>query len=226
MARLPRLQAPGLAHLVWLPALSGITLFADVTEVEDFKAALREASATEGVSLHAYTLMPHEVRLLATPSAADALARWVQAIGRRFVRAYNARHQRHGPLWSGRFRCACVEPGGPTLEALRWAERPLHESSLLQRTGRRAPEGWLTDPPAYWTLGNTPFDREQAYARILEDALPAARSAAVESCLRGGWPYGSPAFADSLAAHGPRPVRPRPRGRPAGLRSGGNRLSR
>jgi putative transposase len=220
MARLPRLLAPGHAHLVWLPGLSGVTLFTDDADHVAFKAALREALAAEGVQLHAYALAPHEVRLLATPAEKGALSRFVQAIGRRYVRCYNLRHRRSGTLWSGRFRCACVEPGAPLLDALRWVESAPGASSAAARRGQAGPESWVAHPAAYWALGNTPFEREQAYARLLEEGLHTARVALLENSLRGGWPYGSAAFADSLAPPPERPARPRPRGRPAGRKPG------
>jgi putative transposase len=218
MARLPRLPAPGEAHLIGLQGLSGVSLFVDGNDREAFKAALREALAAEPIQLHAYALAPHEVRLLATPAQPATLSRWVQAIGRRYVRAYNLRHQRSGTLWSGRFRCAAVEPGAALLDALCWVESQAGTSSAPQRLGRAPPESWLSDPAPYWSLGNTPFEREQAYAGLLENGLDAAGTVAIERCLRGGWPYGSPAFVDRLAQRAKRPVRPRPRGRPAASR--------
>jgi putative transposase len=142
----------------------------------------------------------------------------MQALGRRYVSAHHRRHGGRGTLWDGRFRCAVVEPGTWLLTVLALVDaccpEPGH-SSAGHRCGepeRRLP---LQDPPELWTLGNTPFERETAWRRRLaEGLLPAQRQALLEAA-RGGWAIGSPGFLRHLAASLERPMRPRPRGRPA-----------
>ena len=122
MARLPRLVLPGHAHVLILLGLTGHPVFADAADRHDFLQMLDEAGTAEPVALHAFALLETEVHLLATPQQPQSLGRWVQAVGRRYVSAHNRRHHRQGTLWSGRYRCAVVEPGPLRLAALQWVD--------------------------------------------------------------------------------------------------------
>lgn len=220
MARQHRLVIPGLAHLVVLPALAGVHPYPSPADRTRFISTMREAAASQPLQVHAFALLPTEVRALATPANATALSRWVQAAGRRYVNAYNKARGRAGTLWSGRFRCTPLQPGPWTLRALRFidaapAAEGAMDSSAMQRGG--GPRDWpLVDPPEYWSLGNTPFERETAYAALLAEALAEEHVARIRRCLSGGWVCGDEAFVCGLpsSAAAPRRTAPRPRGRP------------
>ncbi len=216
MARLARLVLPGQAHHIIQRGHGVQPVFTDASDRNAFLAALHEAAAVEKVSVHAYALGEHEVQLLATPAAAAGLSRWVQAVGRRYVSGYNRRHRLAGTLWDGRFRCAVVEPGVTRLDVLRLIDGQAGEAawtSAAHRCGERH-EPRLLDPPEYWALGNTPFEREAAYRTLLQTPLPPRRSQALRDAALGGWVAGSPAFAAQVAQDLSRPTLPRPRGRP------------
>ena len=53
--------------------------------------------------------MDNHFHLLATPSTADGLPQWMQAVGRRYVRYFNDRHGRSGTLWEGRYRSTLIQ---------------------------------------------------------------------------------------------------------------------
>jgi putative transposase len=106
MARLPRLALPGRAHYIIQRGHRGGPVFDDDVDRRAFLDALREASAAHGVAVHAYALPAGEVQLLATPPSAAALSATMQALGRRYVGAYNRRHGQSGTLWDGRWRAA------------------------------------------------------------------------------------------------------------------------
>lgn len=217
MARQRRLVVAGLPHLLCLPALTGVDPFPDTSDRSLFIALLGDRALSADLQLHAFALLTDEARLLATPAHPQALASYVQAIGRRYVGAYNRRYQRSGTIWAGRFRCALVEPGGYLLRSLLFVEGASTDAgrtSAPQRCGQ-ARQWPLTDPAEYWALGNTPFERETAYVAMLADALPMPEAQRIRRCLSGGWPYASESFAHGLGAAGERPVQPRPRGRPA-----------
>ena len=225
MARLARLVVAGQAHLVIQRGHGGHAVFADGIDRAGYLAALREAAAAEQVHVHAYALLPAEVQLLATPGRHPALSRLMQALGRRYVAAHNRRHGRSGTLWDGRFRCAVVEPGSTRLQALCLVDGAAAEAGLTSaphRLGGKR-DTWLVDPPEYWALGNTPFDREAAYRALLDAGVATDVAAALRRATLGGWAAGSAGFKAGLAAAHARPAQPRPRGRPrkvlpAGLR--------
>lgn len=225
MARLARLAVAAHAHLVLLRGHSGQTVFRDDIDRSAFLSALRSACRLESVALHAYALLPDRVWLLCTPSGAQSLGRAMQALGRGFSAAYNRRHGRSGSLWDGRYRSTVVEDGPRLLDSMVFVDQaPVRAglaadalsaswSSARQHVGQIA-EYPLTDAPAYWALGNTPFDRCAAYRALLDDSQNADRVGELERAAQRGWAVGSQAFLDRLRQHAARPVAPRPRGRP------------
>ncbi len=74
MARLPRLHAPGVPHYVAQRAAAERALFADDEAYRTFVALLADAVRAHGVALHAYVLLPDEIRFVATPKRRDVAA--------------------------------------------------------------------------------------------------------------------------------------------------------
>ncbi len=220
MARLPRLVLPAHAHHVVLRGTGDRPVFADELDRDAFVAALLAAGAATGVAVQAFALHTHEAQLLLTPPLAASLSRCIQALGRAYVPAHNRRHGRSGSVWDGRFRCAVVEPGDTRLAVLCLIDGGWLDGSEAPRTSAPHRLGGprlagLDDPPEYWALGNTPFEREAAYRELLADRHPGPEQAArLRRAALGGWAAGSAAFAEQVAALSARPARPRPRGRP------------
>lgn len=226
MARLPRLSVPGVVHYLLQRGHNAGAIVLDAADSDRLLQTVREAARSHGVLLHAYALTASELRLLATPDSPDGISRMMQAVGRRYAAAFNRRHGRSGALWDGRFRSALIEDGEPTLLALRQleaadysetepAELPTHpqRNSRAHRTGGRR-DAALVDPPVYWLLGNTPFERESRYRALLSDPMPEAAERGLLRAVQGGAAWGSPAFLEQQAKAADRPLTPRPRGRP------------
>jgi putative transposase len=228
MARLNRLVLPGLAHHVSLNAVSGTEVFTSAREPELFIEALRRAASEHGVTIHAHVLLCTEVQLLLTPRAADDLGRMMQALARFYVGPFNRRQGRSGALWQSRYRAGPV--GGPDelLLCMRYIEQAPRDagwaaalaeypwSSAAHHAGVRSQPFLGAVPPAsgYWLLGNTPFEREAAYATLLESPLAANDLARVQATTLKGWALGSGEFIASLATEAPRRPVAQARGRP------------
>ena len=216
MARLPRLVVGGEAHLIIQRGHSGTAVFEDDIDRSAYLWALREAATSERVQLHAYALLRTEVQLLATPAEPLALSRLMQALGRRYVASHHRRHGRSGTLWDGRFRCGVVEPGATRLQALCLVDGAGAETGATSAPHRLGGprQALLTDPPEYWQLGNTPFEREAVYRTLLQDGTAPDMASRLRSAALGGWAAGSADFQARLAAATSRPAQPRARGRP------------
>ena len=210
MARLPRAVLPGCLHLILLRGRSGQPVCTDAADRERYLAALREAAAEARVAVHAYGLRDGEIRLLATPSTAEGLAATIQATGRRYVRAYNQVHGHHGSPWEGRFRSAVVEAASHYFACLRFVELDAPEpdpahlpappwSSARHHAGLTH-SALVTEHPMFWSLGNTPFEREAAYRRAIADPRPPVEVADILQAVWTGWVIGSPAFAAAVQA--------------------------
>lgn len=224
MARLPRLAISGQVHQLAQLGHAGQPVFVDDADRHAYLAAMAESATGESVAIHAYALLPSEVWLVATPSKAENLGRFMQALGRRYVAGFNRRHRRAGTVWAGRYRAAVVDPRH-VLDCLVYTESLPETRGLVA-----AAAGWpwssarhhlglerskvVTEHPALWALGNTPFDREMRYRSLLEAGLPVGRAAAVSSAALKGWALGSDAFLAALAKQTERALAPRARGRP------------
>lgn len=223
LARLPRLAIAGRPHLILQRALPSQPAFVDDEDRRAYLAALRSVSAAERVAVHAYSLLDHEVRLLATPADAASLGRLMQAVGRSYVGGFNRRHGRRGTLWDGRFRATVLDDETMLVDAMRYVEAPPDPaaaspaeqpwSSARHHVGQQA-SPLVTDHPRFWRLGNTPFEREAAWRALLEQPLAPSRLRDIEAAVLKGWPLGPPAFVQGLAAVTARRLQPRPRGRP------------
>lgn len=228
MARLPRLEITHQPHLVVQRVLAGNQLVRDAEDERALRAALLESARTQGMSVHAYAALPDRLWVLATPTSAGALSAFMQGVGRRYVAAYNRRHQRSGGLWAGRYRAAVIEAARYLLDAMAFVElAPWREgmvpapdhvqgvcSSLPHHLGQ-ASDPLVQDHRLFWTLGNTPFDREAAWRRRLLEGQTGTMADQLARTAEQGWVLGSPTFLQEMALATSRPLSPRPRGRPA-----------
>lgn len=240
MARQSRLSMPGVVHCVVQRGHNGGAIACDAQDAQRLLQLLRESAAGAGVVLHAYALGAVQLQVLATPDSDNGVSRMMQALGRHYAAAFNRRHGRSGALWDGRFRSALVEPGEPLLLAMRMVDglgvSHGHGDESVQhnvppappspdagpewvltsgsgRTGGRR-DAVIVDPPEYWQLGNTPFERESRYRQLLAEPVAESQAHSLQAALRAGRAFGSATFLSQLAEATARPMTPRPRGRP------------
>jgi putative transposase len=225
MARLPRLILPGQPHHVILRGNNRQAIFFSDHDREHLLVALTEVAMQYGVAVHAYVLMDNHLHLLLTPPAADALSRMMQALGRRYVAWFNTRHQRSGTLWEGRFRAGLIEGERHLLACMRYIElNPVRAglcqdpaqwpwSSAAHHLGLKR-SALVTEHELYWSLGNTPFEREHAYREWMDQGVPQQEQAQFTEAVLRGRPVGSAMFLRALGDTHPKVVLKRPRGRP------------
>jgi putative transposase len=209
MARLPRLSLPGHLHHVIQRGNNRQPIFGDALDFEFMCKLVADTSHQAGVVLHAYVLMENHFHLLATPATEDALGLMMQGIGRRYVRYYNQRHGRSGTLWDGRYRCTVLQAEAWLLPCM--AHLDLHpvRAGLVDRpqdwvwSSHRhyagvEPDRLLTPHPLLWSLGNTPFAREQAYVHKVDQGVTSAQQQALGDAVLHGWALGDPGFVEAL----------------------------
>ena len=227
MARLPRLTLAGEPHHVLQRGNNRQAIFMDDTDRERMLALLAEQAPRFGVAPHAYVLMDNHFHLLATPSSVDGLPKYMQAVGRSYVRWFNDRHSRTGTLWEGRYRSTLVQAERYLLPCMVYLDlnpvrhglvaEPLEHrwSSHAHYVGARN-ERWLAPHAQYWQLGNTPFAREAAYAQRVTAGLGAAEQSLLTDSVLQGWAAGDDRFLEELQSSTPRRVtKLRPGRRPA-----------
>lgn len=225
MARLARLVVPGYPHHIVQRGNNRQPTFVDDVDRERYLTLLAEYTKRHELPIHAFVLMPNHVHLLATPAEASALASVMQGVGRTYVRWFNARHQRTGTLFEGRFRSSVVDSDRYALTCTRYIElNPVRAglvaspaefrwSSFRHNVGIQA-HPLVTEHAAMWALGNTPFDRQLSYRGMFEAPLAEADLALFRQSARSGWAVGQKEFITAIAGSNPRRVQPRRPGRP------------
>lgn len=231
MARLPRVLLPELPHHLVQTGHNDQPIVIDEVDRCRWRDLLRDAAATHRVALHAWALLDAAFHLVATPASGEGLSRMMQSLARRYAAEFNRRHGRRGTLWEGRFRASLTEPGPALLDlmlhvetlpgvlGLNGDEEPSTvaagpaASSLGHHLGlQRDPS--ITEPAAWWALGNTPFEREAAWAGRVARGLPPDQVRRLDAAVRRGRPTGSPEFLTRLSTECAVPLMARPRGRP------------
>jgi putative transposase len=225
MARLPRLTVTGYPHHVIQRGNDRQAIVRDDADREMFLSLVTEHAASFKVAIHAYVIMDNHVHFLATPETDDGLPKWMQAVGRSYVRYFNARHHRTGTLWEGRYRSNLIESERYLLACMVYIDlNPVRAGMVdlpvdFKWSSHRHCIGQVSDrlvtPHAlFWGLGNTPFAREAAYRELVQTGMgPSEKEKLTQSAL-SGWALGSSDFVSELRQLTTRRLLPGRAGRP------------
>ena len=226
MARLPRLTVPGYPHHIIQRGNNRQAIFASVADFQTLLSLLDENAQKFGVAVHAYVLMDNHFHLLVTPTTADGLPKMMQAVGRRYVRCFNDRQGRTGTLWEGRYRSTVIDTEryllacmanidlNPVRAGLVREAADYPWSSHAHYAGQRA-DRLVTPHALFWTLGNTPFSREAAYAALVAQGITPGQQEALTCAALGGWALGDESFVANLQRQTSRRILKTKAGRPS-----------
>ena len=222
--RRPRLELPGIPMHITHRGVNRVATFIDDEACAAYLQALEAASYLQSVAIHAFVLMTNHVHLLVGADQSGAVSRMMQSVGRRYVRAFNARHGRTGTLWEGRYKSCLVDSDSYFLSCLRYIElNPVRAGMAVQpwdyrwssvhfHLGLRA-DPRVTPHPLYLALGND-STRAGAYRTLLLEPLHEGALARIRDPVRREPALGSPAFQATVAKALNRPATVRPPGRP------------
>lgn len=225
MARLPRLTVPGYPHHLIQRGNNRQAIVAATADYAMLLALLADNAGKFGVALHAYVVMSNHFHLLATPETVESIPALMQAVGRRYVRYFNDTQGRTGTLWEGRYRSAVIEAERHLLACMAYIDlNPVRAgmvadaadypwSSYGHYAGMRN-DRLITPHPIYWTLGNTPFAREAAYAELVHAGVAEPIRDALTKSALGGWALGESGFVEDLQKRTERRVTRSRAGRP------------
>lgn len=232
MARLPRLTVPGYPHHLIQRGNNRQPIFGDEADYRLLLDLLGQYAHDFKVAIHSYALMGNHFHLLATPQTEGGLPAMMQAIGRRYVRRFNARHGRSGTLWEGRYRSTLVQAERYLLACMvcidlnpvragMVAEPAQYPWSSFRHYAGIASDRLVTPHPLYWELGNTPFAREQAYADLIAAGLGRDVQQALADSTHRGWALGDKTYIADLERRTQRRASPLAKGRPRKVQAAG-----
>jgi putative transposase len=225
MARLPRLTVPNYPHHVIQRGTNQQRIVIDDLDRQRLLELWQEHSQRFQVAIHAYVIMDNHFHLLATPETDKGLPLMMQAVGRSYVRHFNLRHQRVGALWEGRYRSNLIESECYLLTCMAYIElNPVRAGMVAQPTDFRwsshrhhmglASDKLVKQHALYWAMGNTPFDREAAYARLIQSGMDRKTTEQLTVSAMKGWALGSEKFIKNIQLFTSRRPQPGKPGRP------------
>jgi putative transposase len=133
----------------------------------------------------------------------------MQGVGRSYVRAFNDAQGRTGTLWEGRYRSAVIQSERYLLACMVYIDlNPVRAGMVAQAVdhpwsshahylGQRV-DSLITPHPLFWELGNTPFEREAAYAELVQAGLGTTQQGALTDAALKGWALGEADFMAEL----------------------------
>jgi putative transposase len=220
MARLPRLFIPNEVQYVILDTISGVNPFPTLDDQAKFYSLLVGNAKRHDLKIHAYSMLPSGVQLLVTPGNDQSLSKTIQGVGRTYVALYNRAYKRSGTLWQGRYRATVVDSAEWFLRCsvLIDAEAVTHQlpskaSSHLHNLGVSLDTN-LTPHAEYWALGNTPFERQAAYSKLVAESVSEQHAKTIIKYAHAGWVLGSEEYRAAVAPKANRRIDELSRGRP------------
>ncbi|WP_417539511.1 transposase [Marinobacter sp.] len=225
MPRRPRLEIVGLPHHVVQRGVDRQAVFFDR---ECYLAYLQILSGYAGhleVSVHSWCLMTNHVHLLVTPLSPGSLSRLMQNLNRLYVQRINARFQRTGHLWAGRFKASVVSNERYLLSCMRYIELNPVRAGMVSHPEAYPWSSWhanvgarrslLVSPHSeYLALGSGESDRHKRYRAIVLQHEDEQLTTQLREATQQNAAFGSARFAHEIERMLGRDVSAKPRGRP------------
>ena len=225
MARLPRLCPSGIPQHIIQRGNNRQVCFADTSDMMAYLHWLRDYTQIFKVDVHAWVLMTNHVHLLVTPSTDDGVSKFMQALGRHYVRYFNHRYKRSGTLWEGRFKSCIVQSEEYLLYCYRYIELNPVRALMVDGPGEYpwssyqcnalGKQSTLCCPHVeYLRLGNHDVERQQAYRNLFKAHLESDLLSNIRDSINSNLALGSEKFKDEIESLHRRRVRVGKSGRP------------
>jgi putative transposase len=219
MVRPSRVCIPGQWHHVRHRAAPGVELIRHDGDAAEWRAWLAATAAQFRLQLHAYVLLPREIRWLGTPKDPLSIAGMMKELARR------ASRRRGEALWGGRYGCALVEQSADVLAAVASLDFAPVRAGLVadcfdwphgsaRAYAGRSDLSVLTPPAQVWAMGNTPFERERRYQQTILAAWSESFDERLLTATDKQWALGTPAWVEEMESLAGRRLQGARRGRP------------
>jgi putative transposase len=188
-----------------------------------YRETLYEAGQRHRCAIHAYVLMTNHVHLLITPEDEHGPSRMMQTVGRRYVPWMNARYDRTGTMWEGRFRSSVIDSERYLFTCSRYIElnpvraRMVYDPAYYRWSSHRhnargEPDALITPHPLYQALGANAADRRAVYRTLFLEPLEPQTLDRIRHAARRGTALADESFCERVEAVIERPVSRPPHG--------------
>lgn len=205
MARLARLSMQGQLHYIRVYGVPEISLMPMLEDLDAMLGLFSKVVTLHNVDLSGYVILPTQIDFLITPRrSAEDVSKFTQTFCRLYSRYFNDSYRRSGSLWHGRFRSCVVQGKERCMNALLYIEwlpelKGYQEavlypwSSYSHHAGQRN-DYFMSPGKEYWSLGNTPFERQKAYKTLFPNGFSKKVGEELESHVLRGWPWADREF--------------------------------
>jgi len=225
MARSPRITIPDYPHhIIQRGNNRAATFFAD-DDYRFFLDCLWQAKRKCQCRIYAYVLMTNHFHLLVEPAEVGDLGRFMQSVGRRYVRYINETYGRSGTLWEGRFKSAAVSRDEYLIACSRYIElNPVRAGvvahpkeyrwSSYQRRALGVWDRLLEDDVWYAGLGTIESERQEKYRQWIDAQIQEKEWEEIRQATQRGRLIGRETFQKQVEAMTGRRLIGEARGRP------------
>lgn len=230
MARRVRVFIKDTAQHVVLKGLYGSTIFRDELDYIIFMSIIKDIRGL--IDIHSYVLMPNYFEFVATPLGEDSLSKFMQSLGRRYVRYFNNKYNRRGTLWGGRYKSSIVEESYLLyvmryIEHLPYSEGIVDEPTLYKYSSIHCNllnerDNLISHHIVYRRLGNRDVDRIKLYSQIFY--MDGKYDNFIERCLNKQLITGSLDYIKHIEQLVGLRLREKKRGRPKKIKYKGKRM--
>lgn len=223
MARLPRFVLPGYPqHVIQRGNNRQQILF----EEEDYWFIWEKMGVAADkfqCEIHAYVLMPNHFHLLLTSHLDNGIGKLMQYVGRYYVQYFNARYDRTGTLWEGRYRATLVDPKRYLLPISHYIEANPVRAGLVDRpadyawssygaNAGGADDDLVIHHHEYERLARSAKARRELYAQVSASPFAEDMLREIRDATNKAWVLGETRFCQEIEGQLNRRALPRPRG--------------
>jgi len=227
LPRHSRLDIPGSPQLVLQRGVDLKPTFRCATDFRRYLEALQISSASYDCRVHAYALLPSEVRLLVTGNIPGAVSRMMQSLGRRYAYLVNMREGSTGACWRGRYH-SCPVSHARALLASGYVELSPVQAGLVSNAAAYRwssyacnalgiPNPMISPPPGYLALAKQDCEKRVHYRELLAGEL---NGETILMHIQQGRAWGDARFLRKVARLCGDRGTSKPRGRPRKLQPG------
>ena len=122
MPRKPRFFLPNVPVHIVQRGQSDERVFFEDRDYQAFLDWLAEGAARYDCAIHAYSLMPSHIHILATPKATQGVSRMMQFVVGSYVSYINQLCGTSGSIWEGRYKASLIDTDQYLLTCMSYIE--------------------------------------------------------------------------------------------------------
>ena len=218
MARLPRIVIPNQPLHIIHRGNNRQDIFESENDMLRIKEDIEISLSKSKCYLHAYVIMTNHLHLLITPKNKEQLAKFMQSMTNRYVRYFNAKHQRTGTIWEGRFKSCLVDSDYYLFTLHKYIEmNPVkagmvkdiadYQWSSYRHNALGQADSLITEHKLYKDLGANAEQRCESYREMIDELNITKQENQITEATMRGEVYGSDSFHSKISGLIARPTK-------------------